>query len=76
MLTLRLDELVTPKLVLAFQQQWASGPNASLAQARDALRILTTPGTDAERFIASIVLALVDRTRRLCLARGAGGGQV
>lgn len=59
MLTLRLDELVTPELVEAFQQLWTAGPAASLAQANDAMRILTTPGNEAERFVASIVLALV-----------------
>lgn len=59
MLTLRLDELVTPKLVQAFQQQWAASPAASLAQANNAVRILTTPGNEAEQFVAAIVLALI-----------------
>lgn len=59
MLTLKLDELVPPELVLAFQRQWADDEEVALAQSSDALRLLTAPRDDAERSLAKLILTLV-----------------
>lgn len=59
MLKLRLDELVGPELVRAFQEQWSASSDAAFAQATDALRLLTAPQDEAERFAAGVVLSLV-----------------
>ncbi|VXC98998.1 hypothetical protein [Sphingomonas sp. AX6] len=59
MLTLKLDELFGPKIVAAFQAQWSSEPDAALAQAERAVRMIVAPKNESERSIARLVLALV-----------------
>lgn len=59
MLKLKLDELFGPEIVAAFQKQWAAEPEAALAQAEAAIRMIVTPRDDRERAIAEIVVGLV-----------------
>lgn len=59
MLKLDLNALFTPELVAAFQKQWAAEPEAALAQADAAIRMLVAPRDDRERAIAELVVGLV-----------------
>lgn len=59
MLRLDLNDLFTPSIIEAFQQQWTGSPDIALAQAEEAIRALVAPQDQVERYVAALVLNLV-----------------